>query len=756
MYFSINRVYIYIILGFLISYKSIGQEVYRPIRISDDIQFDGRLDEDIWKQVTPLTDFMQTTPTPGAPPTEKTEVRMVYNNFYLYVGFRCYDSFPTQLVRFLMNRDFELGKDDGISVQLDTYNDKSNAVLFVSNSLNGRFDSEVTNNGNSMNNDYNNFWDVISKIDSLGYTCEFKIPFSSLRFQQKDNTVMGFRFARLIKRKNELITYPKCDSSLKNQWNNCSQAATLIFSNLKTKKPVYLTPYFIANFNQDHTLNEAGTQYIATNSFFSTKKYSSNVTLDKILSNVGADLKYGITKNFTLNLTINTDFSQAEVDNRIINLSKYAVNFPEKRSFFLESKNLLSYSIGSSTALFNSRTIGLQNGTIIPIIAGIRFTGKQNGWAIGALNMQTSEVRDLNIPAQNFSVARLRKYYGSNGSFWGGIITNRISTQNSTISNQTLAVDAVHFFNDKWLLGFGAVSTYDSLVTKAIDKNTFFNIFAFKNVNVGFTHSLNFDLVGNKFYPALGFNPENDYGSISISNGRRYKISGNKKITFWSVNSDLHYRWKQLSQLTETKSTNISLSLTGNKGSTFEFTPAAYTEDRLFNSWQLNDNITVPSGYYKMYTLYSDLFFDQSKGYTFGLYTKFGGFYGGALTTINPYFDYIVNRYLRVGLKYEYNHIKFPEHFSTIDHSIFNSNLFSLDLSIVQSTKLSVKMLAQYDDQSATFGGNIRVRYNPKEGTDLYIVYNSTFNANRLEAKPILPYIEQQGVIVKYSLTFGL
>jgi len=607
-----------------------------------------------------------------------------------------------------------------------------------------------------MNNDYNNFWDVISKIDSLGYTCEFKIPFSSLRFQQKDNTIMGFRFARLIKRKNELITYPKCDSSLKNQWNNCSQAATLMFSNLKTKKPVYLTPYIIANFNQDHILNEAGTKYVANNTFFTSKKYVKNDAIDKILSNIGADAKYGITKNFTLNLTLNTDFSQAEVDNRIINLSKYAVNFPEKRSFFLESKNLLSYSIGSGTALFNSRTIGLQNGTIIPIIAGIRFTGKQNGWAIGALNMQTSEVRDLNIPAQNFSVARLRKYYGSNGSFWGGIITNRISTQNSTISNQTLAVDAVHFFNDKWLLGFGAVSTYDSLVTKAIDKNTFFNIFAFKNVNVGFTHSLNFDLVGNKFYPALGFNPENDYGSISISNGRRYKISGNKKITFWSVNSDLHYRWKQLSQLTETKSANISLSLTGNKGSTFEFTPAAYTEDRLFNSWQLNDNITVPSGYYKMYTLYSDLFFDQSKGYTFGLYTKFGGFYGGALTTINPYFDYIINRYLRVGLKYEFNHIQFPENFSTIDYSIFNSNLFSLDLSIVKSTKLSVKMLAQYDDQSATFGGNIRVRYNPKEGTDLYIVYNSTFNANRLEAKPILPYIEQQGVIVKYSLTFGL
>lgn len=754
--YNFLKTIVFQLLGLLFISKALCQEVYRPIRIADDIHFDGRLDEDIWKEVTPLTDFMQTTPTPGAPPTEKTEVRMVYNNSYLYVGFRCYDSFPSKLVRFLMNRDFELGKDDGIAVQLDTYHDKSNAVLFVSNSLNGRFDSEVTNNGNSMNNDYNNFWDVISKIDSTGYTCEFKIPFSSLRFEQKDNTLMGFRFSRLIKRKNELITYPKCDSTLKNQWNNCSQAATLVFSNLKTKKPIYFTPYVIANFDQQHKLNESGTEYIPSNTFFTTKKYSKNDALDKLLSNVGADIKYGITKNFTLNLTINTDFSQAEVDNRIINLSKYAVNFPEKRSFFLESKNLLSYSIGSGTTLFNSRTIGLQNGKIVPIIAGVRFTGKQNGWAIGALNMQTKDVKELNIPAQNFSAARLRKYYGTKGSFWGGIITNRISTQNSSVSNQSYAVDAVHFINDKWLMGFGAVCTYDSAVNSTFDQNTFLNVFAFKNANIGFTHSFNVDFVGQKFNPVMGFNPENDYGSVSIGNGKRFKINGDKSLTFWAINSDLQYRWKQSSSLAETKSGNISFSLSGKKGSTYKLTPCNYIEDRLFNSWTLNDHITVPSGYYKMFGINSDLFYDQSKGYTCGLITKYGDFYGGRLFTINPYLDYIINKHLRIGFKYEYNQIDFPTIYSNNNKARFRSNLVALDLNVVQSNKLSLKMLGQYDDNSETIGGNIRLRYNPKEGTDLYIVYNSTLNSNRLEAKPNLPIIDQQGLIIKYSLTFGL
>ncbi len=734
-----------------------AQKRYIPLRINSSITLDGHLNEDAWKQAVVLNDFMQTDPTPGAKPTEKTEVQMVYNNEYLFVAFHCYDSTPSKIVRLFMDRDFQLGKDDGISVQLDTYNDKSTAVVFITNTLSARFDSEISNNGDGMNDDYNNFWDAVSVVDSTGYSSEFRIPFSSLRFEQKEKTVMGFRFARLIKRKNELITYPKCDSSLSNQWNNVSQEAELEFTNLKTKKPVYFTPYIIGNYNQQNHFNNDSSAYMSSNKFFSRKFYSNNETLDKIISNIGADLKYGLTKNFTLNLTLNTDYAQAEVDNRIINLSKYAVYIPEKRSFFLESQNYLSYSVGQSTQLFNSRVIGLDNDVIVPIIAGVRIAGKQNGWQVAALNMQTGDVKSENIEAQNFSAMRFRKFYGDKGSFAGGIFTNRSSTNSNSVSNQSTGIDMVHHFTDKWLAGFGLSSTYDHEQKDFLNKNMFVNIFAFKNANEGFTHGLDFELAGDKFNPAMGFNPETDYGYLALSNGKKIKVKGEHAINFWRVNTNLSYRWKLLSQQTETRFANFEAGMSWKKGSNLSTTPAEYKEDRLFDNWSLSDHITIPAGYYHMFLSDIDFFYDESKNITAEIYFKQGDFYGGKLYRTTEDVNYIFNRYLRTGVHYEHNQIYFPNQFSDDGHkAVYISNLVSGNFSVSFSSKFSIKLLAQYDDDSNSFGGNLRIRYNPREGDDLYIVFNSAVNTNRLEAKPKLPLIDQQAIVIKYSKTFGL
>ncbi|MEO8150940.1 MAG: DUF5916 domain-containing protein, partial [Bacteroidia bacterium] len=549
-----------IIFSFILNsivFSVAAQKRYVPVRITNNIKLDGKLDESEWMLAAPLTDFMQVGPVAGAAPTEGTEVRMLYNDEFLFVGFHCYDSEPGKIVRFFMDRDFSLGNDDGTSVELDTYNDKSSAVIFITNTLNGRFDTEISNNGSDENDDYNNFWDASSTVDSTGYISEYRIPFSSLRFEQKEKVIMGFRLARLVKRKNELTTYPTCDSTINNLWCNVSQAAEIEFSNLKTKKPIYLTPYVIANFEHQNNLNSDGTAYEATNTFLARKYYSNNETLDKIISNIGADLKYGLTKNFTLNVTLNTDFAQAEVDNRIINLTKYEINLPEKRSFFLESQSYLNYQVGNGTQLFNSRTIGLENDVAVPIIAGVRVTGKANNLAIGGLNMQTTDVASENIVAQNFTVARLRKYYGESGSFYGGIITNRISTHEGSVSNQSIGIDAVHHFNDKWMTGFGASTTYDTNVVKTFDNNEFLNVFAFKNANEGFTHGFDFEYAGEKFNPAMGFVAETDYGFVSVNTAKRTIFKSEKALNSWSIGSQVDYRWKINSQLTETKFINL-------------------------------------------------------------------------------------------------------------------------------------------------------------------------------------------------------
>jgi hypothetical protein len=736
--------------------KAQQQQQYHPVRITSEITLDGKLDEREWQLASPLTNFMQIGPTEGADPTEITEARMLYDDNYLYVGFHSFDSDPLKIVRFFMDRDFSLGNDDGISVQLDTYNDKSNGVMFVTNTLSARFDAEVSGNGEGFNENYNTFWDAKSVVDSTGYTTEFRIPFSSLRFEQKEKTVMGFRFARIIKRKNELITYPRCDITLNNQVTNASQEAELVFSDLKTKKPIYLTPYIIGDFRQVNNLNSSGTSYETTNGSFTRKYYVENETLDKILSNIGADLKYGITKNFTLNLTLNTDFAQAEADDRVINLSKYPVNLPEKRTFFLESQNYLNYSIGNSTQLFNSRTIGSENNIIVPIIGGLRITGKQNGWAVGALNLQTTDVKSDSIVAQNFTVARLRKYYGNFGSYFGGIATNRISTSSNSISNQTFAIDAIHHFNDKWVTGFGTGVTYDSNVNQAFDKNTFINLFAGKNVSEGYSYGFNFEQVGENFNPSMGFISEKDYGLISINAQKRERITNSKSFNFWSVNSIFEYRWKLQSQLTETKLFNLSANLSWNKGSQLNVSPYNYKEDFLFSNWKLDDHITVPAAYYHMNYSNASFYYDESKSFTAQVSGGYGDFYGGKIFSFTPTANYILNRYFRLSINYNFNQVNFPSNYSNNGDATYKSILVALKLNMTLSNKLSLNLLGQYDDISNSFGSNLRFRYNPREGTDLYVVYNTILNTDRLSPTPNLPLIDQQTILIKYSVTFGL
>jgi hypothetical protein len=227
-------------------------------------------------------------------------------------------------------------------------------------------------------------------------------------------------------------------------------------------------------------------------------------------------------------------------------------------------------------------------------------------------------------------------------------------------------------------------------------------------------------------------------------------------LYYWSVNSSLEYRWKLLSNLSETKFANLSGSLNWKKGSSISITPVSYKEDRLFEDWQLDTHILVPKGYYSMYGVDADFMYDESKSYTFELIAKYADFYDGIISTLNPSCSYILNRYFRLGANYEFNQIHFPDSFSDNHQPTFKSNLFALNITLTQSSKFSIKLLAQYDDNSDSFGGNLRLRYNPKEGTDLYIVYNSLLNTQRLEAKPTQPLVDQQTIVVKYSFTFGL
>ncbi|MDP9229552.1 MAG: carbohydrate binding family 9 domain-containing protein, partial [Bacteroidota bacterium] len=709
-----------------------------------------------WQQAEVETDFMQYDPTAGAEPTEKTEVRIIYNDEYLFVGLRAYDSEPDKLINLSLERDFELSRDDGFAFVIDTYNDKSTALAFITNTLNARWDAEFSQDGNNSNVSYNTFWDVASHIDSLGYTTEYRIPFSSLRFKTKDKVIMGFRIIRLIKRKSEFEIFPKCNPDVDNAYFKVSLAREMEFTDLKSKKPFYIIPYVTANYSKENILNDNGNAYIKNSAFIIRKNYVKNKALDKLLSNTGIDAKYGLSKNFTIDLTLNTDFAQAEVDNLIVNLTKYDVNLPEKRSFFLESQNYLSYTTSPGDELFISRSIGIENGLIAPIIAGARITGKSGDWQMGALNMQTTAIEADSIDAHNFFVFRTRKFTDSLGSFLGGIITNKINTGAHAQSYQSIGAGGVKVFNQNLVFTGSISGTFKNADITPFAKSVYYNLALIRSAKEGWNYFTEFSLIGKDFDPAMGYVQENDLGNFALQGGYIWKAKEKSKIAYYYVHGNSRYKWKPSFGKEETKFINGEAGVSFKSGAETQTTPFEYLTDTLFEVWNITEHIHIPQNKYYMFTPDIDFTLPQQSNYTGQLSIKGGDFYGGKRISLKSSITYIFNKHFKTGIEYEYNHIQFPVEFSNNGNALFQSNLLRINIAYFFSSKFSVKLFTQLDDLSKQVTSNLRIRYNPQEGTDLYIVFNQGLNTDRTRLNPHLPVINTQAVTVKFVKTFDM
>jgi hypothetical protein len=732
------------------------QPPYHPLRIHNNITLDGKLSEPEWQQAEVENDFMQYDPTAGAEPTEKTEARLLYNDEYLFVGLRAFDHHPDKLVRYSLQRDFEITHDDGFALAIDMYNDKNTGLAFINNILNAKWDAELSSDGAVNNEFYNTFWDVASQVDSLGYTTEFRIPFSSLRFEAKDTVRMGFRIVRLIKRLNETSIFPRCDPKIEDAYFKLSLSREMEFYHLKSRKPFYVTPYVILNYSEQNVLNTANTAYEKRSDFIVRKNYAKNKSLDKLISNIGFDIKYGITKNFTLDVTANTDFAQAEADNVIVNLTKYEVNLPERRSFFLESQNYLSYTTSTSNELFISRSIGLENNAIVPIIAGMRLTGKSHGWQVGVLDMETKKLADQQISAHNIFALRFRKDIDAIGSFAGGIVTNLLNTSGVDTSSQSFGLGVVKKLNAQVITLVSVAGTMNNGSFKKINKAMDYNVGIFRTAKQGWYYSTDMDVVGKNFLPALGYVQENDLLNMRGDIGYKWQSKEKSKMSYYFLHTYLRYKWKPELKKEEAKFANVEIGFDFKNGSSVKLTPFEYSTDVLFDNWKLSDHITIPIGEYKMFTPDIEYTTPQKSKYHGELFVKILDFYRGHRFTIQPNLTYVFSRHLKARIEYEYDRINFPAEFSDNGNSLFQSNLLRVILSYYFSPALSVKLLSQFDQLNHSVSSNLRFRYNPREGTDLYIVFNQGLNSETSRLTPHLPFVNNQALIIKFLKTFTL
>jgi hypothetical protein len=387
-------------------------------RMSEDerIVLDGILDESVWQRAEPATDFIQQDPVLGGTPTERTEVRIAFNRTTLYMGVMCFDSEPHLLLGNTMKRDDTLGSDDRFMWTMDPFLNQQNGYFFEMNPSGLMADMLLSPAGS--NRDWDGIWNAKVRRSELGWALEIEIPFRTISFDP-DATGWGINFQRTVRRKNEENVWT---GYLRNQG-----LRRLEFGGLLTG---------ITDVSQGFGLDVV--PYVA-GSVFEAPGAAEPQNLDGS-ADVGVDLIYNLTPGLRANLTVNTDFAETEVDQRLVNLTRFPLFFPERRDFFLDGATLFNfYAPFTPVRPFFSRRIGLdEEGQQQPITVGSKLIGQVGSEDIGVLYVHAGET--ATAAGEDFAVARLRHRFWAQSSV-GAIYTGRYTRGEVTDDLHTAGLD---------------------------------------------------------------------------------------------------------------------------------------------------------------------------------------------------------------------------------------------------------------------------------------------------------------------------
>jgi hypothetical protein len=717
--------------------------------IKGEFKFDGLLDDACWQNIEPIKMVMH-TPTFGNQPTEKSEIMLCYDNNYFYIGARLFDSNPSEMLISSKKRDESEVASEQLMLIFDSFNDKENGLGFATTPTGLRSDFTISKDAMGMddpsqgpfNMSWNTFWDVKTTKNDQGWFAEIRIPFSSMRFKEKDGkVVMGLICIRDIAHKNEVDIFP----AIPPNWGQTSafrpsKAQEITFENLISKKPFYIAPYIIGGYQADNILNSAGNGY--------DLKKSPKL-------NAGLDVKYGLTNNLTMDLTVNTDFAQVEADDEQINLTRFSLFFPEKRTFFQERSSVFAFDFEPGGSLFYSRRIGLNNGEQVPIYGGARVTGMIGKWDIGFLDMQTHSVNqgegEANaLTSENFGILRLRRQVINENSYVGGIVTSRIGTDGTY--NNAYGVDGIFKISENDYLNVKLAQVLDKTSANkvlSLDPTELYvtwSRFNQKGLNYNFTYARN----GKDFNPGIGFFARNNYthyyggfgygwipGEASIIQNHQIGINAityfdNTNNAAQSIQSGIMYDIT----LKTGYSGMLSVShLYENVADTFSFSKAAF----------------VPAGKYGFNELETHLNSPRTNKFVLGVDAFAGSFYDGTRFTVGASPSWNVGSSLQLGLKYDHNFLNFISR-----NQSFSGGVAGFKALVMINTKLSLSTFIQYNSAENSLMTNLRLRYNPREGNDFYVVFNEGRSTYRDIENPRLPLYNNRSVLLKYTYTFTL
>src|SRR2546426_7303950 len=401
--------------------QSLGGRVAAAARTERAPRLDGTLEDSVWKIAPIIGDFRQREPLETSPATERTEVRILYDSHHVYFGIHCYDGDPGAIVATQLRRDLSMDLDDNFAIMIDPTLSNRNGYIFEVNPLGTQRDGEIIEerapqNDSIVDPSWDGLWTSATKITSDGWTATVSIPFSTLNFRGGSEVSWGLNFRRFIRRKNEEDVWSGY-RRIFGFWR-VSQAGRLQgLKQIESHHLLVIKPYAIG-----------GGQ-----AFFG-QSWSA-------LHSAGGDIKYGLASNLIAVGTINTDFSDADVDQQQFNLTPNPIFVPEKRRFFLEDSDVFDFLLWNQDLLFFTRQIGIDpvTGQVVPIDAGGKVAGHAAGFDLCIMDVRT-RAEGLN-PYGNYASVRVKRPL-TPGSYIGFIATDKESGNPFDPYNRSGGVDA--------------------------------------------------------------------------------------------------------------------------------------------------------------------------------------------------------------------------------------------------------------------------------------------------------------------------
>ena len=684
---------------------------------------DGVLDDAIWEQAVVIDDLHQVRPTEYAVPTQRTEFLLAYDNDYLYFGARVFEDDPSLVIAKVLRQGERLNTDDRVGIILDPFRNKRSGYWFMTNANSIRRDAIFKGEQSDWN--WDGIWQAASTITEFGWSTEVAIPFKTLSFE--DDAVWGLNFIREIVRENEQISW-----SSRNRSYFPSVAGTASG---------------IRGVSQG-----MGLDVVPSVSVQSTNDRGADETDTEIEPSL--DIYYKITSALNGSLTFNTDFSATEIDTRQVNLGRFSLFFPEKRSFFLREADIFEFGgIGidyGNNALsrpdrenarpFFSRRIGLSDsGEPVGLDAGARLAGRVGIWDVGFLGIRQEDFED--VDATNIFVGRLAANVLAESSA-GFIVTH--GDPRSNLDNNLVGFDFL--YRNSRLPGGKRLEAniwYQQSDTEGLsgDDAAFGFTVAYPS-QTGWRGGLSVSEVQENFNPALGFVSRSGIRQLAsdVRYTHRYRdryidnvVSG---IDFQRANyidGDLQSQILLLRVLQIANQIGDELAIEHN-----------IQKENLLEGFEISDGIVIPAGEYSFADTKVSMETSDARAADIEIAIRAGDFYTGTIESFEMEADWRPSRHFTGSLSYGVDFVDLPE--GKVDRRVFGANLTA-----IFSNTLSWANLIQFDNVSNDLGVDSRLHWTPEAGRNVYLVLSHNMNRDEIDGRF---NAMQTGLTLKLDHTF--